>query len=427
MLIHRVTSFFLASFFYLFLLNTAQSKAFNNNVVSELTMTITAKEVISGATSNDKILNLTFISSAPTKDFTPSDVKVTNGKIGGAKRVNNTTYTAKFKAVKEGLTKISIPAGKFSNARGEKNIASSEFTWTYDATPPKMTIEVKKVNRMVKSIKILVSPEKKTATNTLPSDDEILRLHFTTSEIISGFEISDIVVNGGVISELNGGEMNYSAIFIPSEPGKKDFELAAGSFADVAGNTNDFISFSSTYVPSIGSEYGGGLIAYLFTPHDSGYVEGEVHGLIAAKTDQSTLSGAPWYNGSFIKTGATGVEIGKGRRNTELIVLKQGEIANEKIYAAKLCSDYTIMEDNVLYDDWFLPSKDELNKLFLNKELIGNFEGDGYWSSTEEDREGAWRQSFYNGYQNYGNKRSEGIEGAASGYYGRHVRAVRTF
>ena len=117
---------------------------------------------------------------------------------------------------------------------------------------------------MVKSFKILVSPEKKTATNILPSDDDILRLHFTTSEIISGFEISDIVVNGGVISELNGGEMNYSAIFIPSEPGKKDFELAAGSFADVAGNTNDFISFSSTYVPSIGSEYGGGLIAYLF-------------------------------------------------------------------------------------------------------------------------------------------------------------------
>ena len=74
MLIHSVTSFF-SFIFYLFLLNTAQSKAFNNNVVSELTMTITAKEVISGATSNDKILNLTFISSAPTKDFTPSDVE----------------------------------------------------------------------------------------------------------------------------------------------------------------------------------------------------------------------------------------------------------------------------------------------------------------------------------------------------------------
>ncbi len=427
MLIQSLNSFFLVSFFYLSPLITAQSKALNKYMVSELTMTITAKEVISGTTSNDKVLNLTFVSSAPTKDFTPSDVKVTNGKIGGAKRVNNTTYTAKFKAVKEGLTKISIPAGKFSNARGEKNIASSEFTWIYDATPPKMTIEIKKINKMVKSVKILVNHEKETVSNVLPTDDEILRLHFTTSEIISGFEISDIVVNGGVLRELKGSEMSYSAIFLPSEPGKKDFKLAAGSFVDVAGNSNDLISFSSTYVPPIGSEYGGGLIAYLFTPHDSGYVDGEVHGLIAAKTDQSTLSGAPWNNGSFIKTGANGVEIGKGRRNTELIVLKQGKIVNEKIYAARLCSDYSVMEDNILYDDWFLPSKDELNKLFLNKELIGNFEGDGYWSSTEEDREGAWRQSFYNGYQNYGNKRSEGIEGAASGYYGRHVRAIRTF
>ena len=94
-------------------------------MVSELTMTITAK-VISGATSNDKILNLTFISSAPTKDFTPSDGR----KIGGAKRVNNTTYTAVFKAVKEGLTKISIPVLVLE----VKNIASSEFTLTYDAT-----------------------------------------------------------------------------------------------------------------------------------------------------------------------------------------------------------------------------------------------------------------------------------------------------
>ena len=427
MLIQGLSSFFVVSFFYFYMLNTAQSKAYNNNITSELTMTITAKEVISGTISNDKVLNLTFVSSAPTKDFTPSDVKLTNGKIGGAKRVNNTTYTAKFKAVEEGLTKISIPAGKFTNAQGEKNIASSEFIWTYDVTPPKMTIEIKKMNQMVKSVKILLNQEKKTDSKTLPSDDEILRLHFTTSEIISGFEISDIVVNGGVLSELKGGEMNYSAVFIPSEPGQKDFELAAGSFVDAAGNTNDFISFSSTYVPPIGSDYGGGLIAYIFTPRDSGYVEGEVHGLIAAKTDQSTLSGAPWYNGSFIKTGATGVEIGKGRRNTELIVLKQGKIVNEKIYAARLCSDYSVMEDNVIYDDWFLPSKDELNKLYLNKELIGNFQGDGYWSSTEEDQEGAWRQSFYNGYQNYGNKRSEGIEGAESGYYGRHVRAIRTF
>ena len=36
--------------------------------------------------------------------------------------------------------------------------------------------------------------------------------------------------------------------------------------------------------------------------------------------------------------------------------------------------------------------------------MIGDFEGDGYWSSIKEDQQGAWKQSFYNGYQNYGNK-----------------------
>ena len=424
---HSFKPYFLTISFYFTLLNLAWSEMPNSIIEATLTMKITAEEVTSGATSNDKVLNLTFISSAPTKDFAPSDVKVSNGKIGGAKRVNSTTYTAKFKAIEEGLTKISIPAGKFSDAQGGKNIASSEFIWTYDATPPQMAIEVTQINQLVKSMKILINKEEKAASEVQPSDDEILRLQFTSSEIITGFVESDVVVNGGLLSEFKGSEMSYSAIFTPSEPGPKNFELAVGSFVDAAGNANEAISFSSTYIPPIGSEYGGGVIAYVFTPHDSGYVAGEVHGLIAAKSDQSLPSGAPWYNGVFNNTAATGAAVGKGRENTELIVLKQGKGTNEFLSAARLCADYTVTEEGEPFDDWFLPSKGELNKLYLNKEMIGGFEDDGYWSSTEEDQQGAWRQSFYNGYQNYGNKRSEGSEGSASGYYGRHVRAIRTF
>ena len=66
-----------------------------------------------------------------------------------------------------------------------------------------------------------------------------------------------------------------------------------------------------------------------------------------------------------------------------------------------------VTEDAETFDDWFLLSRDELNKLYFNKEMIGDFEGDGYWSSIKEDQHGAWKQSFYNGYQNYGNKRSK--------------------
>jgi hypothetical protein len=48
-------------------------------------------------------------------------------------------------------------------------------------------------------------------------------------------------------------------------------------------------------------------------------------------------------------------------------------------YAARLCADLSISG----YNDWYLPSKDELNKLYLNRGFIGGFTTGNYWSSTE--------------------------------------------
>jgi hypothetical protein len=51
---------------------------------------------------------------------------------------------------------------------------------------------------------------------------------------------------------------------------------------------------------------------------------------------------------------------------------------------------------------WRLPTKDELNFLYENKEEIGGFGGfanNGYWSSTELDYFIAWRQNFFTGLQ----------------------------
>ena len=46
-----------------------------------------------------------------------------------------------------------------------------------------------------------------------------------------------------------------------------------------------------------------------------------------------------------------------------------------------------------------MPTKDELNMLYENKEDIGGFASDDYWSSTEFDNFNAWFQSFYLGNQ----------------------------
>ena len=157
---------------------------------------------------------------------------------------------------------------------------------------------------------------------------------------------------------------------------------------------------------AIGDFYQGGVVFYLFVEGETGYVAGETHGLIAAVADQS--SGIQWYNGSNVTTGATGTAIGTGAANTTAIISAQG--ATETSYAAGLARAYT----GGGYTDWFLPSKDELNKMYLNRATINttaasnsgsNFVDNNYWSSSEAADVNAWLQAFGSStYQGDGNK-----------------------
>jgi hypothetical protein len=43
---------------------------------------------------------------------------------------------------------------------------------------------------------------------------------------------------------------------------------------------------------------------------------------------------------------------------------------------------------------WRLPTKNELDEMYNNKNLIGNFVNTNYWSSTEYNSEYVWMQVF---------------------------------
>jgi hypothetical protein len=166
--------------------------------------------------------------------------------------------------------------------------------------------------------------------------------------------------------------------------------------------------------PSVGDFRNGGIVFYIFQSGDPGYVMGEYHGLVCAITDQGE---APWGCIGTV-TSATGTAIGTGAENTAKIESACSTVGT----AADLCTNLTLNNEN----DWYLPSKDELNKIYENKTTIDNIaalnggtaldSGSYYLSSSEASDNEAWVQAFADG------SHLEITKGFSD-----KVRAIRTF
>ena len=163
---------------------------------------------------------------------------------------------------------------------------------------------------------------------------------------------------------------------------------------------------------------GGGIVFYVApTPQPWGqYLEAAPATWNGTKTDP-TIAWCDGVDASLVSTVTDpgllkllGTEIGKGQGDTQLMstACKSG--------AANLVSAYRGGGKS----DWFLPSMDELNKLYQNKTatyasivvsggkssstvehetIIGDLASGSYWSSSENDAMSAWSQRFYGGYQ----------------------------
>ena len=124
--------------------------------------------------------------------------------------------------------------------------------------------------------------------------------------------------------------------------------------------------------------------------------------------DDATDPTAEWGCYESPITGADVTAIGTGEQNSADIVFG---CATDGI-AARLANALELGGQ----DDWFLPSKDELNQMYIWRIAIGGFTSDGYWSSSEFSASIAWSQIFLLGGQSDSDKDSV-----------RYVRPVRAF
>lgn len=189
--------------------------------------------------------------------------------------------------------------------------------------------------------------------------------------------------------------------------------LTAGCDSD-GGGTSDKVYAIGDTGPA------GGLIFYIDESDAYSWTYLEV----APASTEWTIK--VWGGYGTIVTGADGTAVGTGAQNTIDIVSQFGTSephASKTDYAAKLCSDLVCGG----YDDWFLPSKDELDALWDNlvddgtgsNSGVGGFAaGEYWWSSSENNSNSAWTQSFDDGSQGVTNK---------SNTITMRVRAIRAF
>ena len=183
-------------------------------------------------------------------------------------------------------------------------------------------------------------------TPTLSYEDEPIEM--TANEENTYYYVYVPASTGNVLTATESfydQELTQDVTVVASETNAYYFEVTTFN-QDVEVSLADFSQINSAVevlypTPiAIGDTYQGGIIFYIFQEGDTGYVEGETHGLIAAVEDQS--SGIKWHNGFNVTTGATATAVATRSANTTRIINVQS--GTEIDYAAGLAR-LTVVED----------------------------------------------------------------------------------
>jgi hypothetical protein len=148
-------------------------------------------------------------------------------------------------------------------------------------------------------------------------------------------------------------------------------ELGAAADCDL---TAVISSLASPIIYAVG-DFGpaGGIVLSIYA--------GGVHGIEAGLSDSAR---SPW--GCYLTEipGAAGTVVGSGAQNTSDIV---AGCVSAEVTAAEVATAYSANG----FDDWHLPSKDELDLLLTQIDVVGVERDVPYWSSSQINSDVSWR------------------------------------
>ena len=265
----------------------------------------------------------------------------------------------------------------------------------------------------------LVSGGSQTATveTALTNPVEVI-VKDQNSDAFAGTTVNFVVTEGSVSSAtVTTNAAGKASVFwtLGTSVGTQNITVTAFKADGTTALSNSPLSVTATATAAItqiaiGDFLEGGVVFYV-----DGTGE---HGFVCAVSDQD---GAEWGCYEVLIDGADGTAIGTGAQNT--IDIEVG--CTTEATAADLCANLTLND----FSDWFLPSRDELNQMYLNKATIDAtatanggtaFVDYYYWASSEFDKYYAWTQDF-----TAGGKISQSKELLYDATY--NVRAVRAF
>lgn len=137
--------------------------------------------------------------------------------------------------------------------------------------------------------------------------------------------------------------------------------------------------------PSVGSTGPGGGVVFYVDP--SGFPCGSDGSAVCTYLEAAPVDAEralPWYRTAVPPILTNSVSVGSGPSNS----------ASFAGWAADTAVGYALGYEHAGRSDWFLPSKEELRLLYENKDVVGGFSEDFYWSSSVDSTGKFWGQGF---------------------------------